>query len=61
MAGGLSQRDTSISRILDKQATVDLSFIQVRRLISRVDNIASASGFLEDTKLELATAREVDA
>jgi hypothetical protein len=56
-----SKRDTAVGGVLDEQPTVDLALVQVRLLVSSIDDVRSASGLLQHTDLELATARKVDA
>lgn len=55
------ERDTAVRRVLHEESSVDLTLIQLRRLVSRVDNVRSAGRLFEDTDLELTAARKVDA
>jgi hypothetical protein len=53
------QGDAIVSAILKEQSTIDLAFVEVLLLVSTVYNVRGASWLLENTDLELASARKI--
>jgi hypothetical protein len=54
------ERHAAVRRVLEEYATVDLTLVQVARLVSVVDDIRRSGGLLEYAELELAATNEVD-
>lgn len=53
------KRDTTTLAVLNKDSTINESFVQVLLLEASIGNIISASGLLEDTDLVLSLTTQV--